>query len=171
MAFTIVTAIPIGSQDGQIGDTTSACLLRRSSVAASRCSSGSMTKLRENVSMSGRSTRSWHTARQFQHDLAAPRPTAASGKNLDQRPACLQQTSHVCCGIVPVSSPSPLALVSQARPSAAAQNAPRRAGSPASRRKSLNHAIAIGKNLARAPTPGRRRCGPGYCGPRRRRQR
>src|SRR5215831_1006164 len=56
-------------------------------------------------------------------------------------------TQIVCCGVGPVSSPSPSSLASQARPSTAAQNAPSRAGSPASRHRSLNCAIAIEKNL------------------------
>src|SRR5215471_2914217 len=58
-------------------------------------------------------------------------------------------TQIVCWGVGPVSSPSPLSWPCHVRPSTAAQNAPSRAGSPASRHKSLNRAIAMGKNLAR----------------------
>src|ERR1700748_2228754 len=73
-------------------------------------------------------------------------------------------TQIVCCGVGPVSRPSP-SWASQVRPSTADQNAPSPAGSPASRHRSLNRAIAIVKNLPSGAEPTlARACGSPHLG-------
>src|SRR5262245_36031584 len=70
----------------------------------------------------------------------------------------------VCCGVGPVTRPLP-SLASQVRPSTADQNVPSRAGSPVSRHRSLNRAIAIERTYnPRAEPALARACGSPHLG-------